>query len=577
MPIYAVPTRNHTEVLGVSSFQKNPPQNTFPKSNRFGQQLKSQVPEDEKDNSLSLSLTKTKEINRTYVISACKNAGDTSVTFKPEGRLTLQRRTGASRISPSIDKQLEENTAQDIESTQTDGRLTLKRRLGTGSIEKHKTNKNSEPGIENRGSVVAQTNNKNGFPPGISTNNTHYIKSSTQLVEGQMNEKRCSDLKNKDSFANLNGSSGNGNSKCLKYRATIADAKIQNDVPRSAHLIATKFVNRTPGVKLNEKDNFNELTGKERIQNSVAKYGSLEKQRTPRKGGTTDGTKASPMCGTLQDAKSPAMSILKNRTPCLQVLQKKNTHASSSLSIHRSARAEGSQIFMPPAALKVETVAQNTCIEENVLKVENSKVTVAVRVRPFSDRERKEKAFQVVSMSGLETIVRHPETKQVYDFIYDFSFWSFDHCHPNFASQETIYKALAVPLLERAFEGYNTCLFAYGQTGSGKSYTMMGFGEELGIIPRFCEDLFTQIAQMDTQQFLYSAAALNFIFARSDKQRSLDNSNHILCYSPVSGVIEKEIIIEGDIKCKTDGHLAYFYVFDAIVHICNDKLEIRNI
>ncbi|XP_065265876.1 kinesin-like protein KIF14 [Emys orbicularis] len=503
MPIYTVPTRNHTGVLGVSSFQKNPPQNIFPKSNRFGQQLKSQVPENEKDNSLSLSLTKTKEINRTYVISACKNAGDTSVTFKPEGRLTLQRRTGASKNTPSIDKQLEENTAQDIENTQTDGRLTLKQRLGTGSIEKHKTNKNSEPGIENSDSVVAQTNNKNVFPPGISTNNTHYIKSSTQLVEGQMNEKRCSDLKNKDSLANLNGSSGNGNSKCLKYRTTIADAKIQNDVPRSAHLIATKLVNRTPGVKLNEKDNFNELTGKERIQNSVAKYGSLERQRTPRKGGTTEGIKATPMRGTLQDAKSPATSTLKNRTPCLQVIQKKNTNASNSLSISRSARAEGSQIFMRPAALKLETVAQNTCTEENPLKVENSKVTVAVRVRPFSDRERKEKALQVVSMSGLETVVRHPETKQVYDFIYDFSFWSFDHCHPNFASQETVYKALAVPLLERAFEGYNTCLFAYGQTGSGKSYTMMGFGEELGIIPRFCEDLFTQIAQMDTQQILY--------------------------------------------------------------------------
>ncbi|EMP40086.1 Kinesin-like protein KIF14 [Chelonia mydas] len=501
MPIYTVPTRNHTDVLGVSSFQKNPPQNTFPKSNRFGQQLKSQGPENEKDN--SLSLTKTKEINRTYVISACKNAGDTSVTFKPEGRLTLQRRTGASKISTSIDKQLEENTAQDVENTQTNGRLTLQRRMGTGSIEKHKTNKNREPGIENSDSVVAQTNNKNVFPPGISTNNTHYIKSSTQLVEGQMNGKRCSDLKNKDSLANLNGSSGNENSKCLKYRTTIADAKIQNDVPRSAHLIATKLVNRTPGVKLNEKDNFNELTGKERIRNSVAKYGSLERQRTPRNGGPTEGIKATPMRGTLQDAKSPASSTLKNRTPCLQVTQKKNTNASNSLSISRSARAEESQIFMQPAALKIETVAQNTCTDENPLKVENSKVTVAVRVRPFSDRERKEKASQVVSMSGQETVVRHPETKQVYNFIYDFSFWSFDHCHPNFASQNTIYKALAVPLLERAFEGYNTCLFAYGQTGSGKSYTMMGFGEELGIIPRFCEDLFTQIAQMDTQQILY--------------------------------------------------------------------------
>ncbi|XP_043346811.1 kinesin-like protein KIF14 isoform X2 [Dermochelys coriacea] len=503
MPIYTVPTRNHTDVLGVSSFQKNTPQNTFPKSNRFGQQLKSQGPENEKDNSLSLSLTKTKEINRTYVISACKNAGDSSVTFKPEGRLTLQRRTGASKISTSIDKQLEENTAQDVENTQTDGRLTLQRCMGTGSIEKHKTSKNSEPEIENSDSVVAQTNTKNVFPPGISTNNTHYVKSSTQLVEGQMNGKRCFDLKNKDSLANFNGSSGNENSKCLKYRTTIADAKIHNDVPRSAHLIATKLVNRTPGVKLNEKDNFNELTGKERIRNSVAKYGSLERQRTPRKGGTTEGIKATPMRGTLQYAKSPATSTLKNRTPCLQVAQKKNTNASNSLSISRSARAEGSQIFMQPAALKVETVAQNAFTDENPLKVENSKVTVAVRVRPFSDRERKEKASQVVSMSGQETVVRHPETKQMYDFIYDFSFWSFDHCHPNFASQKTIYKALAVPLLERAFEGYNTCLFAYGQTGSGKSYTMMGFGEELGIIPRFCEDLFTQIAQMDTQQILY--------------------------------------------------------------------------
>nr|XP_006135454.1 kinesin-like protein KIF14 isoform X1 [Pelodiscus sinensis] len=498
MPIYTVPSRNNTNVLGVSPFPKNPQPNTFAKSISFGQQLKSLIPENKKDSSLSVSLSKTSEINRTYVISACKNVGDTSAVFKPESRLTLQRRIGASKKSTSTDKQLEENTTQDVENTQVDGRLTLQRRKRIGSTEKHKTSKNSDPETEKSDSF-ARPNNKSMFPPGISSNNTHYVKSCTHLADGQTNGKSCSDLKNKDSLANLNASSGNGYSKCLKYRETIADAQIQNDVPGSAHVIATKLVNRTPGVKLEEKDNFNELSGKERIQNSVAKYGSLETQRISRKGSTVGGVKATP----LLDTKSSATTTLQNRKPCFQVIQKRTPNTSNSLSISRSTRAEESQIFMRPATLNVETTAQNTCSEQNPITAENSKVTVAVRIRPFSDRERKEKTFQVVSVSGPETVVQHPETKQVYHFIYDFSFWSFDNCHPNFASQEMIYKALAVPLLERAFEGYNTCLFAYGQTGSGKSYTMMGFGEELGIIPRFCEDLFTQIAQMDSQKILY--------------------------------------------------------------------------
>lgn len=85
-------------------------------------------------------------------------------------------------------------------------------------------------------------------------------------------------------------------------------------------------------------------------------------------------------------------------------------------------------------------------------------------------RDKNEETLQVVSMTGQETVVHHPSTKQIYSFTFDFSFWSFDKCH-NFASQEMVYQSLAVPLLERAFEGYNTCLFAYGQTGSGKSYT----------------------------------------------------------------------------------------------------------
>lgn len=85
------------------------------------------------------------------------------------------------------------------------------------------------------------------------------------------------------------------------------------------------------------------------------------------------------------------------------------------------------------------------------------------------DREKEEKALQVIFMNGQETTVQHP--KQSYSFTYDFSLSSVDKGDPTFASQQMVYETLAKPLLLRAFEGFNACLFAYGQTGSGKSYT----------------------------------------------------------------------------------------------------------
>ena len=49
--------------------------------------------------------------------------------------------------------------------------------------------------------------------------------------------------------------------------------------------------------------------------------------------------------------------------------------------------------------------------------------------------------------------------------------------------------------MDNAWEGFNACLFAYGQTGSGKSYSIVGYGENKGIIPRTCEEIFRRIAE----------------------------------------------------------------------------------
>ncbi len=48
-------------------------------------------------------------------------------------------------------------------------------------------------------------------------------------------------------------------------------------------------------------------------------------------------------------------------------------------------------------------------------------------------------------------------------------------------------------ILENAWGGYNSTLFAYGQTGSGKSWSVIGYGENKGIVPMFTEELFKGI------------------------------------------------------------------------------------
>ena len=50
-------------------------------------------------------------------------------------------------------------------------------------------------------------------------------------------------------------------------------------------------------------------------------------------------------------------------------------------------------------------------------------------------------------------------------------------------------------MLDNAFAGFNACLFAYGQTGSGKSYSIVGYGENKGVIPRTCEEIYKRIDQ----------------------------------------------------------------------------------
>ncbi|XP_063796207.1 kinesin-like protein KIF14 [Pseudophryne corroboree] len=395
-----------------------------------------------------------REKNRTFIISDCKSVASPT-TLKPETNLKLQRRETIAKGSPQVEQGLDCNG---IQSDEPDKRLTLQRRMRTGSIEKEDSNKNPKLGV-NVKTVVEKQNVKYGLPPAKAA--------STE----------CS---SQPEFRSKGLCSVNG--KLYQPKSILNSLKVEN-----LHVNGTSADVRLQTVKATKGKDFmnspNSL-GHDFVKASVPKNGCVDKQKTPKNGATGLLRSAS-----IRDMRSPVLTP-KRPVGTLPATNRKNL--STVDHVEKTLEASFPHV-------KDETSSINPNAEDDPHKAQNCAVTVAVRVRPFSTREIKENDIQVVSMTGQETVVQHPESKQTHRFQYDFSFWSFEKSSPNYVDQEKVYEKLAVPLLEWSLLGYNTCLFAYGQTGSGKSYTMMGFEEELGIIPRFCEHLFSRIQSTKQQ------------------------------------------------------------------------------
>ncbi|KAI6241485.1 putative tRNA N6-adenosine threonylcarbamoyltransferase [Aphelenchoides fujianensis] len=133
-------------------------------------------------------------------------------------------------------------------------------------------------------------------------------------------------------------------------------------------------------------------------------------------------------------------------------------------------------------------------------------VVVAVRVRPFNDREKERNAQLVIDMPNDQvTEIKDPNNPndQPKRFTFDHSYWShsgyksangyFQPTSSKYADQKKVFDDLGRGVLDNAWKGYNCSLFAYGQTGSGKSYSIVGFGKNKGIVPMVCEELFRRI------------------------------------------------------------------------------------
>ncbi|KAK6540955.1 kinesin-like protein Klp8 [Orbilia ellipsospora] len=167
-------------------------------------------------------------------------------------------------------------------------------------------------------------------------------------------------------------------------------------------------------------------------------------------------------------------------------------------------------------------------------------IKVVVRVRPFNSREKDRGAKCIVQMKDSQTVLTPPpgasdpsarkgavpikgDGPKVFNF--DRSYWSFDRSDSHYAGQDDLFKDLGGPLLDNAFQGYNNCIFAYGQTGSGKSYSMMGYGEEYGIIPRICQNIFERITS-EKDPNIVSTVEVSYLEIYNEKVRDLLNPSN---------------------------------------------------
>lgn len=394
------------------------------------------------------------QINKTYVVSALSKSGNGQQT-PYRGRLTLQRRSRRKSRRDSTDKTTFVDSSQH-RTPAPEKRLTLQRRTSRTPFSMDKS--------VHRG-VSATTPRTASTVLSESNGRTTALFRSVSLRETANSTGKESGIRVETQIR-----------LCTKPSSLSAAKQLEDN----SQTFKTP-TRKTPFEKIAAKrDVFERLAAKEAPKPLHVRTASIQRSKS-----------------------QPQQNVVSKPVPAPRVNKVTNSVVSQSTTTSTQKKALAETSTPAPAPIKPEqpqSRPSEIVKPPDTLKMENSAVTVAVRVRPFNSREKEEKTSQVIFMKGQETVVHHPDTKQSYTFNYDFSFCSLDKSNSTFASQKMIYETLAKPLLQWAFEGFNTCLFAYGQTGSGKSYTMMGYGNEAGIIPRFCEDLFSQMTSITNEK-----------------------------------------------------------------------------
>ncbi|KAH8279971.1 hypothetical protein KR054_012553 [Drosophila jambulina] len=82
----------------------------------------------------------------------------------------------------------------------------------------------------------------------------------------------------------------------------------------------------------------------------------------------------------------------------------------------------------------------------------------------------------------------------------------FDCVFDGGASNQEVFDRMAQHIICASMQGFNGTIFAYGQTSSGKTYTMMGDGQNQGVMVLAAKEIFQKIEQQTKRDFLLRAS-----------------------------------------------------------------------
>lgn len=287
----------------------------------------------------------TRDINRTYVLSACKNVRSV-VAHKLEPRLKLQKRATIVEESPGVEKSSEKDV---IQQPEPEIRLTLQRRLRTGCVEKDDPVKN--PGDCGK---VKTLFGKQQVNYGLTQSNT------------------VSNISNNRPEFRTKGLNG-ANWKTFQPRSLVNGLKPQNThVSKSCEDVKVPCGRNAKG---NDPSNSSGNTGQDLLKTPIAKNGGLDRQKTPKSGAS----------GLFRSASTKEV-----RSPAITPKRPVNTLPTTPRRIPgTNVRPEKTGVpTIPSESLHVKDEAVSLLLddENEHRKEENCAVTVAVRVRPFSKR-----------------------------------------------------------------------------------------------------------------------------------------------------------------------------------------------
>lgn len=121
-------------------------------------------------------------------------------------------------------------------------------------------------------------------------------------------------------------------------------------------------------------------------------------------------------------------------------------------------------------------------------------IVVAVRVRPFNQSEKSQKARRTISTAGEDLVIVNPKAFDAepdtvlaaavaldhnpwaHAFRFDQCLWSYDHATSTsaFIDQVGVHEALGYDIVDQALNGISCSCFAYGHTSTGKTYSLFG-------------------------------------------------------------------------------------------------------